>query len=221
VDDFNVTTFGRGLDLVAMMSRRWGSDLAHDGRSKSVWFEPSREAHFETHLEGEIFENDADHPDGLSYLEGPRMQLQLLGVPARLFGEMRRYHFEVRRELRLLAMTAPEDYPLAIEITEVFVQADRERRSSAGISRLDQAIADGAESVDLEYSVPLSTPATMASIRDLLKQVYAALSREHLLALRPPDVVVALETWYFTEFERQGNGEAPMPWNGPTSMPPA
>ena len=39
VDDYNLTTFGRGLDLVAMMSSRWGSDLAHDGRSKSVWFE--------------------------------------------------------------------------------------------------------------------------------------------------------------------------------------
>ena len=44
VDDHNVTTFGRGLDLVAMMSHRWGSDLAHDGRSKSVWFEPQRGA---------------------------------------------------------------------------------------------------------------------------------------------------------------------------------
>ena len=131
---------------------------------------------------------------------------------------MRRYHFEVRRELRLLAMTAPEDYPLAIEITEIFVQADRERRSSAGISRLDKAIADGVERVDLEYSVPVSTPKTMARIRDLLSEVYRALSREHLLALRPPDLIAELETWYFTEFERQGNGEPPTPWAGPTSM---
>ena len=219
VDDFNLTTFGRGLDLVAMMSRRWGSDLAHDGRSKSVWFEPSGEAHYESHLEGEIFDFDAQHLEGP--IDGPRMQLKLLGVPAKLFGEMRRYHFEVRRELRLLAMTAPEDYPLALEITDIFVQADRERRSSAGISRLDQAIADGVDSVDLEYRVPVGTPATMARIRDLLKQVYAALSGEHLLALRPPDVVVELETWYFTEFERQGRGEKPLRWTGPTSMPPA
>lgn len=220
VDDFNVTTFGRGLDLVAMMSRRWGSDLAHDGRSKSVWFEPSCDAGFETHLQGEIFDFDPEHGDDPS-LDGPRRTLQLLGVPARLFGEMRRYHFEVRRELRLLAMTAPEDYPLALEVTEIFVQADRERRSSAGVSRLDRAIADEVDSIDLEYRVPLSTPATMARIRDLLAEVYRALSREHLLAMRPPDVVVELETWYFTEFERQGNGEQPLRWTGPTSMPPA
>lgn len=221
VDDFNLTTFGRGLDLVAMMSRRWGSDLAHDGRSKSVWFEPSGLSHFETHLEGEIFDFDLEFADGPLITEGPRIAVILLRVPARLFGEMRRYHFEVRRELRLLAMTAPDDYPLATEITAVFVQADRERRSSSGVSRLDQAIADGLETVDLEYSVPASTPATMAKIRELLDEVYRALAQEHLLALRPPDVLLDLQTWYFTEFERQGNGVAPQPWTGPTSMPPA
>jgi anti-sigma regulatory factor (Ser/Thr protein kinase) len=219
VDDFNVTTFGRGLDLVAMMSRRWGSDLAHDGRSKSVWFEPSGLARYESHLEGEIFDFDPELADGPSVTDGPRLPLKLLGVPPRIFGEMRRYHFEVRRELRLLAMTAPEDYPLATEITEIFVQADRERRAAAGISRLDQAIADGEESIDLEYSVPATTPVTMARIRDLLAEVYRALSQEHLLSLRPPDLIVELETWYFTEFERQGNGEEPLRWTGPTSMP--
>ena len=221
VDDFNVTTFGRGLDLVAMMSRRWGSDLAHDGLSKSVWFEPSGLARYESHLEGEIFDFDPTKGDGQDLTEGPYMRLSLLGVPARLFEEMRRYHFEVRRELRLLAMTAPEDYPLAIEITEIFVKADHERRSSTGIDRLDRAIADGVDSVDLEYLVPFSTPVTMARIRDLLQEVYRALSADHLLAMRPPDVIVDLETWYFTEFERQGNSEDPLRWSGPTSMPPA
>ncbi len=220
VDRFNVTTFGRGLDLVAMMSSRWGSDLAHDGRSKSVWFEPSGDAHFEDHLEGEIFDFDPDLAEGPEIIEGDRMPLRLLGVPPKLFGELRRYHFEVRRELRLLAMTAPDDYPLATQITDIFVQADRERRSSVGISRLDQAIARGEEVIDLEYEVPVSTPATMAQIRDLLDEVYQAFSSEHLLALRPPDVLVDLQVWYFTEFERQGEGAPPKPWDGPTSMPP-
>lgn len=221
VDDYNLTTFGRGLDLVAMMSRRWGSDLAHDGRSKSVWFEPSGQAQFEKHLEGEIFAFDLDFAESPGLADGPQVPLVLLGVPARLFGEMRRYHFEVRRELRLLAMTAPDDYPLATQITDIFVQADRERRSSSGVARLDQAISEGLESIDLEYSVPASTPQTMARIRDLLDEVYRALSQEHLLALRPPDVLVELQTWYFTEFERQGHGERPRRWTGPTSLPPA
>jgi C4-dicarboxylate-binding protein DctP len=49
-------------------------------------------------------------------------------------------------------------------------------------------------------------------------EVYQAFSQEHLLALRPPDVLVDLETWYFTEFERQGDGEEPVRWSGPTSI---
>ena len=220
VDDFNVTTFGRGLDLVAMMSSRWGSDLAHDGRSKSVWFEPTDQVHAAAHLEGEIFAPDPDLAEDPSTSALPRMPLRLLGVPARLFGDMRRYHFEVRRELRLLALTAPEDYPIATEITEIFIQADRERRSSVGISKLDRAIADGVEVVDLEYTVPVSTPHTMARIRDLLGDVYRAFSSEHLLALRPPEVLLELQTWYFTEFERQGAGRPPQRWQGPTSTSP-
>ncbi len=220
VDDLNVTTFGRGLDLVAMMSSRWGSDLAHDGRSKSVWFEPSVEtSQPDQHLPGEIFDFDPELADGPGIDDGRRMAIRLLHVPAALFGELRRYHFEVRRELRLLAITAPQDYPLAVQITDIFVQGDRERRSSDGISRLDRAIADSIESVDLDYRVPLSTPATMARIRDLLMEVYREFSSENLLSLRPPDVLLDLQNWYFTEFERQGSGEEPTPWTGPTTLP--
>jgi anti-sigma regulatory factor (Ser/Thr protein kinase) len=220
VDDLNVTTFGRGLDLVAMMSSRWGSDLAHDGRSKSVWFEPTGQARFEAQLEGEIFDFDPSLAEGPAPFAGPRIRLRLLSLPARLFSELRRYHFEVRRELRLLAITAPAEYPIATETTEFFNRADRERRTVAGVSRLDQAINDGLETVDLDYSVPATAPATMTRIRDLLDEVYRVFSEDHLLALRPPDLLVELQNWYFTEFERQGNGEEPLPWTGPTSMPP-
>ncbi len=222
VDDFNVTTFGRGLDLVAMMSARWGSDLAHDGRSKSVWFEPVDPASgtVEAHVDGEIFDFDPEDGDSPAVAGGPLIDVRLLDLPARLFGELRRYHFEVRRELRLLAMTAPQDYPLATRITEVFLQADRERRAATGVSRLDEAIARGLERVDLQYAVPDTAPVTMGRIRDLLDEVYHVFSREHLLALRPPEVLVDLQTWYFTEFERQAAGEPPQRWTGATAVPP-
>ncbi len=219
VDDANLTTFGRGLDLVAMMSTRWGSDLAHDGRSKSVWFEPSGELSAEAHHEGEIFAFDPQLGDTDETADGERMTLHLLGVPARLFGELRRYHFEVRREMRLLALTDPESYPLATELTDIFVRADRDRRSTNGISLLDQAISDGADSVDLEYSIPVSAPTTMTRIRDLLVEVYDLFSSEHLLALQPPQVLMDLQDWYFSEFGRQARGEEPTRWAGPTSMP--
>jgi hypothetical protein len=219
VDDFNLTTYGRGLDLVAMMSARWGADLGHDGRSKTVWFEPTDGANPEGHGEAQIFTFDPDRVDPAEKVDGQRMTVQLCQVPAVLFGELRRYHFELRRELRLLAMTAPADYPLAVTLTEAFVRGDRERRATRGIERLDQAIRRREASVDLEYRVPLSAPANMAHIRDLLAQVYQQFSSEHLLAVRPPEVLLELQTWYFTEFERQAAGEQPRPWTGPLHLP--
>ncbi len=221
VDDDNLTTFGRGLDLVAMMSSRWGSDLAHDRRSKSVWFEPSHHARAEEHLDGEIFAFDPEHAVAPELTDTERMAMHLLGVPAQLFGELRRYHFELRRELRLLAMTAPEKYPLATQFTETYLRADRERRASTGVADLDAAIADGTRAIDLEYLVPVSTPKTMAQIRDLMHEVYEVFSGDHLLAIRPPDLLVELQRWYFTEFERQGGGLEPIRWDGPTTLHPA
>jgi anti-sigma regulatory factor (Ser/Thr protein kinase) len=217
VDDLNVTTFGRGLDIVAMMSARWGADLVHDGRGKTVWFEPATDAAGDERG-GEVFTFDPESDLG-DLLDRPRMTLHLLRVPATVFGEMRRYHFELRRELRLLAMAAPGDYPVAVQITDCFNQADRERRASIGIDKLDDAVAQQVPSVDLTYDIPASAPETMVQIRDLLDQVYRAFSRENLLALRPPPLLMRLQTWYFTEFERQAAGEAPLPWPGPVRLP--
>jgi anti-sigma regulatory factor (Ser/Thr protein kinase) len=218
IDDLNLTTFGRGLDLVAMMSNRWGSDLAHDGRSKSVWFEPSGELQGENPHEGEIFAFDPELTLTPTSDDVRQMQLRLLGVPPRLFGELRRYHFEVRREMRLLALTDPDSYPLATELTDIFVRADAERRASVGVSRLDQAIADGLDTVDLDYTIPVTAPPTMGRIRDLLVEIYHEFSSEHLLALQPPEVLMDLQNWYFGEFVRQADGGEPIRWSGPTSM---
>lgn len=221
VDELNVTTFGRGLDLVAMMSARWGSDLVHDGSGKSVWFEPQRDGAGGGHS-GEIFDFDPDY--GLEgQVDGdevPQLGIRLLGLPPRLFGLLRTFYYETRRELRLLSLTSPESYPLAHEITAVFTQADRERQVAVGVSTLDKAIAEGVDTVDLDYLVPASAPSTMSRLRELSTEVYREFADEHLLALRPPDVIVDLQNWYFTEFERQGRGEEPLPWDGPTSLAP-
>ena len=219
VDERHVTTFGRGLDLVAMMSSRWGSDLAHDGRSKSVWFEPTGELQGEARHEGEIFAFDPEMTQTLSADDVETMTLRLLGVPARLFGDLRRYHFEVRREMRLLALADPESYPLATELTAIFMRADAERRASVGVSRLDQAIANDLGSIDLEYTIPVTAPPTMQRISDLLGEIYTVFSDEHLLALQPPEVLMELQGWYFGEFVRQSRGEEPRRWGGPTTMP--
>lgn len=218
VDDLNITTFGRGLALVAMSANRWGSDLGLDGCSKSVWFEPGRDVDDGQARNGEIFAFDPDLEPPVDH-DTERVTVELLGLPADLFGTWRRYFFELRRELRLLSISAPDDYPLAVELTAILEQADRERRAALGVDRLDQAIADGTETVDLRYDVPVSAPTTMVRIRELLSQVFEVFSEEHLLAVRPPDLLVQLQEWYLGEFERQAAGEPPRRWDGPTTLP--
>ena len=98
------------------------------------------------------------------------------------------------------------------------VDATRGVEAAVGAARAQLRATHG---VDLDYLVPASAPATMTRLRDLATQVYLEFADEHLLALRPPDVIVDLQNWYFTEFERQGRGEEPQPWDGPTSVAPA
>jgi anti-sigma regulatory factor (Ser/Thr protein kinase) len=217
-DDVDLSTVGRGLSLVAMMSARWGTDVDVDDSSKTVWFEPSADMHDVDEATYTWFEEPtevaAEELDRSSFLS-----VELLGVPAQLFGELRRHHFELRRELRLLTMSAPESSPLAVAFTEIYDEAERERRQATGIDRLTDAIARSLPSVDLQYDVPPSTPQTMARVRDLLREIYAVFADDHLLALAPPAHLLALQEWYFTEFVRQGAGEKPVRWDGPTADP--
>lgn len=217
-----ITTFGRGLSLVAVNSSLWGWDRDADGVGKTVWFEPVAEMHDRVDLaaissEAEPLDRDAAEPPALD--GGFRVELR--NMPAQLFGHLRRYHFELRRELRLLAFSDPERYPLAVRVTETFARGDAERSATRGIEALDAAIARGEASVDLVYEVPAETPATMADILELLAQVREEFADEQLLAVTPREELLALQTWYFREFVRQGRGEEPRSWRPPDQEPGA
>lgn len=217
VDD-DPTTFGRGLALVAMNSQQWGSESDVDGIGKTVWFEPAAEMN----ADGDVLEMfQLGDEEGFREPGKPpadSVGITLLRVPAELFGQLRRYHFELRRELRLLALSDPRRYPIAVDITAVFRQADTERREASGVSKLDDAIARGLRSVDLEYAVPASAPSTMDRIRTLLEECYRFFADEHLLSVAPPKQLLDLQAWYFGEFVRQGRGEEPHPWTGPLQV---
>lgn len=215
-----INTFGRGLSLVAVNSVLWGWEHNTDGTGKTVWFEPAAEMHDDVDLEAvraesATFARPATEPVSLEAF----VPIHLRNMPARLFGELRRYHFELRRELRLLAFSDPDQYPLALRVSEVFARGDAERAATWGIDALDNAIVGGVESVDLHYRVPESAPATMTELLDLFGQVREHFADEQLLALTPSAVLVELQEWYFTEFGRQARGEEPLPWDGPTRLP--
>lgn len=210
-----LSTFGRGLNLVALHSARWGSDIDDDGHGKTVWFEPVDEPREEVQIDGDLFDLDAMIGDRVGP-GGPieTMQIHLLGMPVAAFAELRRHYNELRRELRLLALANPERYPLAVQVSEVTLQVEVERRQSTGIDRLAEAEAKGLESVDLVYTAPVTAPATMARLSDLLAQTAVFFDNEALLSLRPTRRQQQVQTWYLGEFIHQGAGEQPQRWSG-------
>ncbi|HEX4189834.1 MAG TPA: ATP-binding protein [Marmoricola sp.] len=218
-DEFSWSTVGRGLDLVACYALRWGADIDPRGSGKVVWFEPSAEPQ-DTPVEGALFDLDEAVAQWIAPGDGPpeMFTLRLLNMPVELFSHLRMHFNELGRELRLLALSAPERYPLAVEFAEVYLQIEHERRQVVGLEVLDRSIEDGTESVDLTYDVVASAPASMARLAELLTEVYRSLADESLLAMRPGPDLMSLQRWYLGEFTRQHTGLEPVPWRGPTHL---
>ena len=168
-DENLLSTIGRGLGIVALYSSAWGAEVVPDG--KTVWFEPSSEPRLEGDLTGDVFDLERSIAERLADTDTVDLvPVRLLGMPAVLFGQFRRRYSEMRRELRLLALAHGEDYPVASELTEVFLEVERERRLARGVDNLDAAIEQGLERVDLDYMVPLSAGETMARLQVLLER---------------------------------------------------
>ncbi|MCX6396685.1 MAG: ATP-binding protein [Propionibacteriales bacterium] len=216
-DDLSWSTVGRGLDLVASYALRWGADIDARGSGKVVWFEPATEPQ-ERPVPGALFDLDEalDERGEVRLEQADLAEVRLDNMPVELFAHLRRHFNELGRELRLLALTDPDRYPLAVEFAEVYLQVEHERRHVVGLEELDAAIRSGVESVDLTYHLPPGAPETMTRLSRLLDEIYATFGDERLLAVRPTAVLLDLQHWYLGEFTRQDAGEEPRPWTGPT-----
>lgn len=213
-EDSLLSTIGRGLGIVALYSTTWGSEVAPDG--KTVWFEPTSDIAKDGPHEQQVF-------DFAQYVErraatrppsGEMMTIRLLDMPAQLFAAYRTRYNELRRELQLLSITHGSDYPIAEDISELFVQVEQERRQSRGSESLEEAIQAGADRVDLEYQVPVTAPQTMTRLLELLEEADKFCRDQRLLALAASPQQTQLQRWYLGEFARQAAGEPPLPWSG-------
>jgi anti-sigma regulatory factor (Ser/Thr protein kinase) len=218
-DERSWTTMGRGLDLVASYSNRWGADINPNGNGKVVWFEPS-DVIRESPTEGDVFDVDAALARlGAKPVDPSEMiPIVLLGMPVELFSHLRRHFSEMGRELRLLALSDPDRYPLAVEFSAVYLQVEYERRRARGLEILDRAMDDGLATIDATYSVLPTAPTTMERLNALLGRVYDELAGRVLLSIRPPDEMIELQEWYLGEFCKQGAGGKPQRWDGPPRL---
>jgi len=213
-EDNLLSTIGRGLGIVALYSSTWGSELVADG--KTVWFEPHTDIRTDGDLSGQVFDFEAMVEQRVARVEKPDelITVRLLDMPVQLFAWFRTRYGELARELRLLALAHGDDYPVATELSELFLQVEQERRHAQGVSELDQAIADNLDRVDLEYHIPSTAPASMARLLELLDKADDFCRDEKLLSLAASPQQLALQRWYLGEFSRQAGGQAPTPWSG-------
>jgi hypothetical protein len=79
--------------------------------------------------------------------------------------------------------------------------------------QLAAAIASGAPSVDLEYTVPVSASAAAASLGDILDEAdeYCR-AGQLLLTLATPAPLVTYRRWFLDQFVGQAAGSAPESW---------
>ncbi len=213
-EDDLMLTFGRGLTIVARCSAAWGVDLDEDG--KTVWFTPSVSPGGDL-VAGVVTGSVVATPLPPAADE---MVIEVRGVPLRSFIEFQRHYRELRREVRLLALAHQSDYPLAKDLSDLFGSLERELRQGIGADQIDDALASGAATTDLDIAMPRSTAATVGRFVELLDLADAFCREERLLSLARTADQQRFQRWFLTEFVRQERGEAPLAWqDAPVSAP--
>jgi hypothetical protein len=79
--------------------------------------------------------------------------------------------------------------------------------------QLADAVASGAETVDLAYRVPRSAAAAAQALGDILDEAddYCR-AGQHLLTLATPDELVSYRRWFLAQFTEQAAGKPPVAW---------
>lgn len=213
-DDELLSTFGRGLAMVAMCSTMWGAYVLEDG--KIVWFEPAAEPSADADVtDGQIYESTSPATgDGLKVPVSGGLGIRFEGLPINLYVDWRRHFREIRRELVLLSLSHSTAYPVATTLSDLFVRFDEESRRIRGIDLIEEAIATGVESAPITLVISQDTPAMMAQMLEVLELADAFCRTEQLLSLATTAQQQEFQRWYVGEFVRQGNGEPPRPWTG-------
>ncbi len=205
---------GRGLEMVELLSSRWGVETREPG--KVVWFEvgepssrPDRETADDEPSGHEI--GASDSPEGAAP-EAART-VQLLGLPVALYLAMLQQNDALLREftLRAFADAASEEPgpPNATEQSAVGdLRAEVQAAAEAGEARADLPVAVGPRA------------------REASAQLLATLSEADLLSssgelLTPPALpeIRGCRRWWLGQIVTQLDGAPPTPWSDHVAEP--
>lgn len=208
LDDL-LSTFGRGLDIVARCSVAWGATIERDG--KVVWFEPATEPHEDVPPLGAIYDEaaGAEQPE-----TGSRVRVSLRSMPVATLLGLRRHNADLRRELRLLSFAHSDTYPLATEITDLFARFDANWPDTLREAS-DRAAAEGVEVIDVDVKVARAALPLLEQMRDLFALADQFCAAQRLLTLARSPHQRRFQDWLIGEFVRQADGAEPLAWSGP------
>lgn len=203
-----LSTFGRGLAIVASFSEAWGAE--RDGDGKLVWFVPA--PHALEHPAPGVVLGWQDEPDEPSFDDEETISISLRGVPVEMMQSTLAHGAELRRELRLLAVAHHDTYPVASDLSAYFTALARDFRWQFGGDALVLALEERRDRIDLEVTAPLDAADRFARLIELYDLADAFCRNERLLTLARTPEQVEFQTWLFGEFVRQGAGKPPRPW---------
>ncbi len=203
-DDF-LATFGRGLSIVARCATSWGATSAGEG--KVVWFEPS-DGEGEDFVEGVIDEAapSVDEP----VAEGS-VPVHLGGFDVELMTGLSRQYSELRRELRLLALSHRESYPLATDLVAMFANYERQFPRDFE-SQLRTALEAGQRITDVDVRMAPEAAPIFTTMIDMFDLADAFCRAERLLSMARTDRQRSFHTWLLGEIVDQTSGAPPRAW---------
>lgn len=209
-EDAFLMTSGRGLAMVAMSSDAWGASIEETG--KVVWFEPARGAN-ERWRPG-VIEGGQD-PDSDWAPLPDSMTVVLRDVDVQLFGATLTQYGNLRRELRLLALSHEREYPLAGDLSQMFATFERQLPPSS-LYGVANKLRDAGPVIDLVFKASPRSTQIFCTMLDMFDLADSFCQSQRLLSLARTPEQVELQRWLLSEFLNQADGKEPTPWRGGT-----
>lgn len=143
-------------------------------------------------------------------------EVRLIGMPLGAWQAAQEHYDELFREFTLIASRPSEGAHTVPK--RLMALIDNLTQSYGGFNtaaeaELDQALAEGRETIDLTFHVPREAGAATVELARLLDEAdeYCRQGTELLTLVTPPGPL-AFRNWYLDEFVRQIEGRPPRPW---------
>jgi anti-sigma regulatory factor (Ser/Thr protein kinase) len=198
---------GRGLGVIAAVSRAWGVEPAVDG--KVIWAEFDLAGRTSRRAEP----NDQHHAAPEPSPGGPgARKIRFLAVPVSAYLELQAHNDALLRELQLIRIglrTGSADAPMPPRLASLIDDLEEQFRGRRDSQRdmVADAQARGGPTVDMELNVSLAVLPAARVYLDLLEEADQFCHSDALLTPPPSERVRRLRRWFVEEMAAQFDGE--------------